>query len=226
MKENTVSHLDRVSAHPTQPSVMQPTSAESLAERPVCDSLIRQYYASFNERRVQDALMFFAADATVEYLPFASKSSAQQGYTQFVTMWWRAFPDALLTIEGVEQRSDTVWELDVMATGKHANVLDLGSLGVFEATASTTRLRLTELLDIRDGRILHSSAAFNLHDITQQLAMIDYAALETRLGTIQELREQLHSPGLDHQRRRRLADRLGRELDAARFIVRPWFRPR
>jgi hypothetical protein len=225
MKENTVSHHGRVGPRPTERSVAPPTKTDCRTDHPVRDSLIPQYYASFNERRVEDALMIFSADATVEYLPFAPKLPADEGYRQFVTMWWRAFPNALLTIERVEQRSDTVWEIDVIATGTHENELDLRSVGVFTPSSSTTRLRLQELLDIQEGRILHSSVAFNLHDITQQLAMIDYAALETRLGTIQELREQLRSMGLDHHQRRRIADRLGRELDAARFIVRPWFRP-
>jgi hypothetical protein len=223
MKQNIVSHHDHRSGHPPHAVGDVPPVTHPALDQP-SDRVIQQYHASFNERRMGDALALFAPEATVEYLPFAPRLPASEGYTQFVTMWWRAFPNAALESQRVEQRSDTVWELDVIATGTHANVLDLGSIGVFEASSSTTRLRLTELLDIRDGRIMHTSVAFNLNDITQQLAMIDYAALDRRLETIQEIREQLRTAALDPHHRRRLADRLGRELDAARFIVRPWFR--
>jgi hypothetical protein len=104
------------------------------------------------------------------------------------------------------------------------HALDLGPFGLFKPSAIQTTLRMRELLEVAAGRIIYSSLSFDLHDLVYQLANVDYAALDARLEAIQQLRKELDRGRHDRQVQREVTDRLGRELDAARLILRPWFR--
>ena len=87
-----------------------------------------------------------------------------------VTRWIEAFPDSQLQIEHVEQRGDTICEVDLIGTGTHRGDFDMGGYGVFKATGVQAILRFRELLEIRGGKITYSSLTFNVHDLIRQLA--------------------------------------------------------
>ncbi len=133
--------------------------------------LIRQYYACFNERRFGDAADLFALDAVVERPGFGSAARGGEAYADFAGRWVRAFPAGRLEIEHVEQRGDTICEVDLLATGVHAGALDLGEYGIFKASGNQARLPLCELLEIRGGRITYSSLRFDVHELIRQLTM-------------------------------------------------------
>jgi len=68
-----------------------------------------------------------------------------------------------------------------------------------------------------------SSLSLDMQELIQQLTVIDYAALMRHLDRIVDLRLELGEAG-DADRRRDVAQRLGRELDATRHVIRPYFR--
>ena len=131
--------------------------------------LIREYYACFNEHRFRDAADLFALDAVLEHQPFGPATRGGGGYLQFAHMWTEAFPDGTLTIDHVEQRGDTICEVDLVATGTHAGDIDMGPYGVFKATGARATLRCRELLEIRSGKITYSSLSFDVHELIRQL---------------------------------------------------------
>ena len=96
--------------------------------------------------------------------------------------------------------------------------------GRFKPTGERTTLRLRELIEIQNGLITYSNVSLDVHDLTRQLSIIDYDSLASHLDRIDRLRSQLAEAGDDKERRRYVAERIGRELDAARLAVRPWFR--
>ena len=130
--------------------------------------LIREYYACFNERRLSDAADLFASDAVLERGPFGTLKGGE-GYLQLVELWLKAFPDSKLRIEHVEQRGDTICEVDLMLTCTHAGALDIPSHGVFKATGAAVTLRVEELLEIRTRKITYSSVSFDATDLIRQL---------------------------------------------------------
>jgi predicted ester cyclase len=197
---------------------MSPTTNQAT------ERLIRNYYACFNERRLAEAASLFAADAVMEAPPFTAASDGRRSYERFTRVWLAAFPDACLDVESVASRNDTLHEVNLVATGTHMNLLDLGAYGRFKPTGERTTLRLRELIEVHDGQITYSNVSLDVHDLTRQLSSIDYDALACHLDRLQRLRAQLADAGDDTERRRSLADRIGRELDAARLAVRPWFR--
>jgi hypothetical protein len=188
------------------------------------ERLIRDYYARFNARQLADAAGMLAADAVMEAPPFTAAADGRKSYERFTRLWLAAFPDACLDVEGIVHRSDTLHEVNLVATGTHTGLLDLGAYGRFKPTGERTTLRLRELIEILNGQITYSNVSLDVHDLTRQLSIIDYEALSTHLERVDRLRAQLAEAGDDKDRRRYVAERIGRELDAARLAVRPWFR--
>jgi predicted ester cyclase len=188
------------------------------------DQLVRDYYRYFNERRVVTAETLFAPDAVVEMPPFVQHAQGGGAYAQFADTWLRAFPDAVFTIAHVEQRNETMCEVDLIATGTHSGLLDLGTIGVLQPSGVRLTLGLRELLDIRNGQIVYASLSFDLNGLIRQLKRIDYDRLIGSLDSIRQLADELGNVSADSEQQRDVIERLGRALDAARHIVRPQFR--
>jgi predicted ester cyclase len=131
--------------------------------------LIREYYACFNERRLSDAADLFASDAVLERGPFGTLKSGGEGYLRLVDSWLRAFPDSKVRIEHVEQRGDTICEVDLIFTGSHLGDLEMPGRGVFKATGAAVSLRVGEVLEIRASKITYSSVNFDAADLIGQL---------------------------------------------------------
>jgi len=184
------------------------------------DQLIRDYYAGFNERRLGDAGLLFAPDAVLEMQPFVQSAHGYAAYAQFADAWLRAFPDAQFGVEHVEQRNETMCEVDIIATGTHSGLLDLGTSGLLQPSGVRLTLRLRELVEIRDGRITHSSLSFDINQLVRELVQVDYRKLMACLATVWELSGELANAQGDVERQRDVSERLGRALDAARHAVR------
>jgi predicted ester cyclase len=156
--------------------------------------------------------------------PFVQRAHGYAAYAQFTDTWLRAFPDAQFTMKHVEQRSEQMCEVDLIATGTHTGVLDLGNLGLLKPSGVRLTLVLRELLEIRDGKILYASLAFDINHLVRQLNRVDYTKLMGCLDTIRQLTEEFARAPDDTERQRDVTERLGRALDAARLVVRPQFR--
>jgi predicted ester cyclase len=131
--------------------------------------LIREYYACFNERRLSDAADLFTSDAVLERGPFGTHKNGGEGYLQIVESWLAAFPDSKVRIEHVEQRGDTICEVDLIMTGTHLGDLNMASHGVVKVTNAAVTLHVGELLEIRANKITYSSVSFDASDLLRQL---------------------------------------------------------
>src|SRR5262245_371067 len=187
------------------------------------DALIRQYYDCFNQRRFRDAAALFARDVVVEHPPFQAQQQGSEAFFAFAEMWVEAFPDGQLRIDQVEQRGDTICEVNLVATGTHEGTLKLGAYGVFKPTRAQLKLRVRQLFEVRFERITFSSLSFAVQGLVRQLARVDFPALVTSLERLNELRLALVAAVGDERRRLELSERLGAELDAARRALRPHF---
>src|SRR5262245_62854785 len=96
------------------------------------ESQIRTYYACFNERRFRDAAELFTSDAVVHHVPIEQQERGARAYLRFAETWVRAFPDAVLHVERIRSRGETLWDVDLRATGTHLAVLELGLFGTFK----------------------------------------------------------------------------------------------
>jgi hypothetical protein len=182
------------------------------------EALVREYYSCFNERRFSDAIRLFAANAVLE---FGDSLRGSEAHVEFAERWVRAFPDARLVIEHVEQRGDVICEVDIRALGTHLGALDLGA-HLFKPSGAATELRMRQLFEVRLGHITFSSLSFDLQDFIQQLAPLNYTALKVHLDHISRLSSEL-ADVRDDAVRQKIAEQIGAELDGARRVLRPYF---
>lgn len=187
------------------------------------ERLIRGYYAAFNERRLSEAAGLFADDAVLEQLPRQHQLRGGPGYLQFANAWLAAFPDGTFTAQRVAPRSNRTHEIALLFTGTHLGALEFGGW-VFKPTNGKAVLRLRELLEVRADQLAYSSVSFDLQEMIEQLTRVDHSRLVEHIGHLRQLGDELTSAQGDATRTRDVVDRLGLELDAARHVVRPYFR--
>ena len=132
--------------------------------------LIREYYKCFNERRFADAAEFFTDDAVIEHAPFGTTRRGPAGYIEAARFCTGILPDVQLQLIHVEQRGDTICEVDLVGTGTHLGDMDMGTLGVFKATGRKGTLRIREMLEIRGGRITYSSVSYDMQELIAKKA--------------------------------------------------------
>jgi predicted ester cyclase len=183
---------------------------------------IREYYACFNERRFADAAAMFTGDAVIEQVPFQCRERGGAAYRLFADLWTRAFPDAHVTIDGITESHPAAVEVQLMASGTHTGDLAMGGC-VFKPTGVKTTLQMRELLEFHGSRITASFVSFDLQELARQLARVDETQLLMHLSRLRYMEEQLRGAALDSERRLSLVESIGRELDAARLVVRPYF---
>ena len=126
--------------------------------------LIREYYRCFNERRFAEAGDNFTADALIEHPPFGTTRRGPDGYVEAAQFCISVFPDVQLQLIHVEQRGDTICEVDLVGTGTHLGVLDMGTLGVFKPTGEQSTLRIREMLEVRGGKFTYSSLSYDMQE--------------------------------------------------------------
>ena len=110
----------------------------------------------------------------------------------------------------------------LQAVGTHIGVLQFGVYR-FTPTKVHASLRVRELLDIRDDKIVLSSLSVDFNDLVNQLVLVDQEDLGRRLAEIQELGGELARCATDSEQRHDIIVRLGIQLDAARRALRPHF---
>ena len=126
--------------------------------------LIREYYKAFNERRFEDAADLFSVDAVIQHRPDGVLLMGPEGYLESARATVAIFPDIQIHILHVEQRGDTIVEVDLTATGSHRGDWNMGALGVLRADGTLKRVRHREILEIRGGKITFSSITYNLQE--------------------------------------------------------------
>ncbi len=183
-------------------------------------SLIRQHYADFNARGIERAASRFDPDAAHDIAGRVERGP--EGYRQFAAWWLAAFPDATFTVRDIQARESDLYDIELLAEGTHNGTLAYGAWK-FRPTHLEVRLHARQLFQIADGLIRFSTLSFDVQDLVRQLTAVDMPKLMGHLARIQELREQLASASTPAMQRE-LIDRLGTQLDAARHIVRPYFR--
>ena len=185
------------------------------------ETFIRGYYDYFNRRRLREASKLFSDDALLEHIPFG-RDRGGAGYMRLAEMWIRAFDKVTFTVDRIEPRGGTFCEVYFQAVGTHIGVLQFGAYR-FTPTKVTAMLRVRELLDIRDGKIVLSSLTVDLNDLITQLVLVDQGELSKRLEQIHKLGIEFAQTPTDSTERHDIIVKLGIELDAARRALRPHF---
>jgi hypothetical protein len=79
-------------------------------------------------------------------------------------------------------------------------------------------------MEVRAARITFLGISLDTQELIRRLASVDDVRLMACLERIRQLTDALTTTPHDAEERGSLLERLGRELDAARAMVRPYFR--
>jgi predicted ester cyclase len=199
---------------------MMPAAANLREGDPL--RIIRDYYACFNERRFADAAAMFTEDAVLEQVPFQGRQRGPAAYRVYVELWTRAFPDLMLEIADVTVLPDRAVEAQLVASGTHMGDLSIGGC-VFRPTGVATKLRLRELIEFRGDRLAASVVSFDLQELANQLTRVDDTQLLMHLSRLRYMEGQLRNTTPHSEHRLTLLESIGRELDSARRVLRPYF---
>jgi predicted ester cyclase len=135
--------------------------------------LIREYYKAFNERRFAEAADMFTADAAIEHLPAGHTARGPSGHIESARAAISAFPDLDLRIVHVEQRGDTIVEVDLLCTGTHEGEWAMGSVGPFKPSGQRHSYHVREMLEIRGGKITYSSLSWDMQEIVARFGKVE-----------------------------------------------------
>ena len=104
--------MTRMSDTQDAPKAEPPPSllARGKQQHSMSETLIREYYTCFNERRFTDAVKLFTEDAVLEHNPFGRQHRGKDGYIRFAQAWDAAFPDGTLVVERIDRRTDTMFD--------------------------------------------------------------------------------------------------------------------
>jgi len=183
------------------------------------DALLRLFYDSFNQRRFSETAALFTDDVVFELLPSEGPLRVREAFVEFVARWSTAFPDAHMMPLHVEQRGESLCEVDMTVTGTHLGLFDLGAYR-FKPTGIAVTLRLRQLFEFHEGRIAFTSLTFDLQNLVGQLATLDLRLVDTHLDGLNLLRVDL-GRARDEPERRVVADKMVVEVDALRKVLRP-----
>ena len=131
--------------------------------------LIRRFYTLYNERKIQQAAALFATDAVVEHAPFGRQERGPAAYAASAERSFVAFPDARIEVINISDHGDAIYDIELVATGTHRGLLDLGEYGHFEATGAYVTVPHREVLEIHDGTITYASVTLDVTALIAQL---------------------------------------------------------
>jgi hypothetical protein len=186
------------------------------------EDLIRAHYDDLNSRRLEVAAGRFHPDARLEHIT-GRIERGPDGFRAFAERWLAAFPDALFSVECIRPRTAVLYDVDLRATGTHRGTLEFYSW-TFRPTDVQLRLSARELLHVEGGQILFASLSYDVQDLVRELASVEPQKLLHHLARLKQLGEQLAQAGSNAARQRDVIEQIGRELDIARHVVRPYFR--
>lgn len=124
------------------------------------EHLVRAYYRSFNERRLDGPFDFLADHARLHHVS-ARSLVGPDGYRTFARVWLTAFPDAQLDVIAISRFGERGIQADLIGRGTHAGRFELTPARSFPPTGRRLTLSLRHVVAIEGGKIVESWLDFD-----------------------------------------------------------------
>jgi predicted ester cyclase len=152
-------------------SKAQPVSIGPVDPVDPLGTLMRRYYALFNERRFDDAEQFVHPQAVFTYPMAREHLIGRAGYRDLTRRWLEAFPDARIVITSVTTAPGGTVVAEWVGEGSHRGVLDLSGMPSIPATGVRAELPMRETVRIADGLIVSSRMEFDPAELCRRLGL-------------------------------------------------------
>ncbi len=135
--------------------------------------LARQYYALFNERRLDEAERLVDPQAIFNYPAAREHLIGRAGYRELTRRWLEAFPDAralvLAVHVGADAGSEQIARTEWLGEGTHLGVLQLPGFPPIPPTGRFARLPMSETIRIERGLVASTRMEFDPAELRRAL---------------------------------------------------------
>ena len=140
------------------------------------ENLVRSYYQAFNDRDINRGASYIADDFEWEIVPFGTTLRGPEGYRRFMSVWETATPDGKIQLNRVIPVGDWV-VTEFTFTGTQTGPL-VTPAGEIPSTGQTIELKPCELLQVKDGKLVHGRVYFDLGGLMRQLEWTPQPVIE------------------------------------------------
>ena len=142
-------------------------------------SLARRLYEGWNERNFDELADAMAPDGKIEIIGSGDVFAGPDGSRRYSTMWSDGFPDGRVTIDKVFPSGDCV-VVEYTGRGTHSGPL-VTSMGEIPATGRSMTLKLCDVLEFRNGKVMSQRTYFDTGSMMAQLGLTEQrAATQTK----------------------------------------------
>lgn len=133
-------------------------------------TLVKNMYALFNQRKLDEAAKTLANDCTWTNVPTGETFKGPSGFKEFAKGWITAFSDAHVEIQN-QFASENAVVTEFFGRGTHDGMLKTPT-GSIAPTRKKLDLRFCEVLTIKNGKVTDARAYFDTGTMLRQLGIV------------------------------------------------------
>ncbi|MGE5679785.1 MAG: ester cyclase [Bacillota bacterium] len=131
--------------------------------------LIRTQFEALSKGDIDAAVLMVDKNFEGTNVPFNTKKRGQQGFRDFLNLWFNAVPDAKIDIKNIQATEE--WVV-VEFTGKGRNEGPFNAPeGPIMPTGKEVELQFCELFQVRGGKVIRAKLYFDAASLMRQLGV-------------------------------------------------------
>lgn len=133
-------------------------------------SIARRLYEGWNERAFDEIAEHVTDDSELLVVGTGDVFRGKDGSHAWNENWAAGFPDGRVSIDRIHGMGDTVI-VEYTGSGTHTGTLPT-SMGDIPATGKSMTLKLCDVLEFRDGKVLRQRSYFDSGSMMAQLGLL------------------------------------------------------
>jgi steroid delta-isomerase-like uncharacterized protein len=136
-------------------------------------TLLRGVYDAWNERDFDRFAELMAPDGKIVFVGSGDEYDGPDGARRYGEDWANGFPDGRVTIDNVVADGDMV-VVEFTGRGTHTGTLQT-SMGPLQATGRSATLKLCDVVQMRDGKVVMQRTYLDTGSMMAQLGLLGQA---------------------------------------------------
>ena len=133
-------------------------------------TLARSLYEGWNERKFDELADAVAPGGKIVVAGTGDVFEGREGALKYNKSWYDGFPDGRITVDNLIASGDCV-VAEITGRGTHTGTL-VTSMGEIPATGRSLTLKLCDVLEFKDGKVVSQRAYFDTGSMMAQLGLL------------------------------------------------------
>jgi steroid delta-isomerase-like uncharacterized protein len=139
--------------------------------------IVRSVYDAWNRRDWVAMADATAPDGIITVVGTGDVFEGPEGSRRYGESWAAGFPDGQITVDNIVADGDRV-VAEITGRGAHTGTLET-SMGPIAATGRSVTIKLCDVLEMVDGKIMTQHSYFDTGSIMAQLGLLEQQATTT-----------------------------------------------